>query len=227
MIITNLFSVFDPASSLGAPLNWLGAIAFISIIGPIYWLVPTKPTLVITSAVNKLHYEFKNLLGVTSFNGSTTMFIGLFLFILINNFMGLFPYIFTSSSHLTLTLAISLPLWISFMLFGWVNYTKHIFAHLVPQSTPGPLIPFIVLIETISNLIRPGTLAVRLMANIVAGHLLITLLGNQTAAASNLILVGLILTQILLLTLECAVAVIQSYVFAVLSTLYAREITSH
>jgi len=65
------------------------------------------------------------------------------------------------------------------------------------------------------------------MANIVAGHLLITLLGNQTAVAANFILVRLIFTQIALLTLEAAVAVIQSYVFAVLSTLYSREITSH
>jgi F-type H+-transporting ATPase subunit a len=97
----------------------------------------------------------------------------------------------------------------------------------VPQSTPGALIPFIVLIESIRNVIRPLTLAVRLIANIVAGHLLITLLGNQTAVASNIILISLILTQILLLTLESAVAVIQSYVFAVLSTLYASEITSH
>jgi F-type H+-transporting ATPase subunit a len=87
--------------------------------------------------------------------------------------------------------------------------------------------PFIVLIETISNTIRPLTLAVRLIANIVAGHLLMTLLGNQTELASGLILAGLISTQIILLTLESAVAAIQSYVFAVLSTLYAREITSH
>jgi len=101
------------------------------------------------------------------------------------------------------------------------------FAHLVPQRTPGVLIPFIVLIETIRNVIRPGTLAVRLTANIIAGHLLITLLGNQTAEASGLILTSLILIQILLLTLERAVALIQSYVFAVLSTLYSREITSH
>jgi F-type H+-transporting ATPase subunit a len=97
----------------------------------------------------------------------------------------------------------------------------------VPQSTPGTLIPFIVIIETIRNIIRPGTLAVRLIANIVAGHLLITLLGNQTANAANFILIGLLITQILLLVLECAVAIIQSYVFAVLSTLYASEITSH
>jgi len=100
-------------------------------------------------------------------------------------------------------------------------------AHLVPQSTPGALMPFMVVIETIRNIIRPLTLAVRLMANIVAGHLLITLLGNQTTLTSGLIFLSLILTQIILLTLESAVAIIQSYVFAVLSTLYAREITSH
>ena len=101
------------------------------------------------------------------------------------------------------------------------------FAHLVPQSTPGALIPFIVIIETISNLIRPGTLAVRLAANIIAGHLLITLLGNQTTVAGVTIISALLFTQILLLVLECAVASIQAYVFAVLSTLYSREITQH
>jgi F-type H+-transporting ATPase subunit a len=84
-----------------------------------------------------------------------------------------------------------------------------------------------VLIESVRNVIRPLTLAVRLIANIVAGHLLITLLGNQTATANNLILAGLIFTQILLLTLESAVAFIQSYVFAVLSTLYSREVLTH
>lgn len=101
------------------------------------------------------------------------------------------------------------------------------FAHIVPSGTPGALIPFIVLIESIRNVIRPITLSVRLIANIVAGHLLITLLGNQTAAASNFILIRLILTQIILLTLEAAVAVIQSYVFAVLSTLYSSEVIAH
>jgi len=97
----------------------------------------------------------------------------------------------------------------------------------VPQRTPGALIPFIVLIESTRNIIRPLTLAVRLIANIVAGHLIITLLGNQTASVSGFIILPLIITQILLLTLESAVALIQAYVFAVISTLYAREITSH
>ncbi|WP_432652627.1 F0F1 ATP synthase subunit A [Proteus terrae] len=105
-----------------------------------------------------------------------------------------------------------------------MNHTQHIFAHLVPQGTPAILIPFMVCIETISNVIRPGTLAVRLTANIIAGHLLITLLGN-TGPSISLILVNiLIITQIALLVLESAVSIIQSYVFAVLRTLYSREV---
>jgi F-type H+-transporting ATPase subunit a len=94
----------------------------------------------------------------------------------------------------------------------------------VPQGTPGVLIPFIVCIETIRNVIRPGTLAVRLTANIIAGHLLMTLLGNTGPRIRSLLLRILIITQILLLTLESAVSIIQSYVFAVLSTLYSREV---
>lgn len=228
MIITNLFSVFDPSSSLfNYSLNWISSILFLIILIPTFWVVPRKFSVVLKLVINKLHREFKTLLGPTSFIGSTTIFVAIFLFIVINNFIGLFPYIFTASSHIALTITLSLPLWVSFILFGWINYYNYIFAHLVPIRTPGALIPFIVLIESIRNIIRPLTLAVRLIANIVAGHLLITLLGNQTAIASGFILVTLLLTQILLLTLESAVAVIQSYVFAVLSTLYSREITSH
>lgn len=125
---------------------------------------------------------------------------------------------------MTITLSLALPLWLSFIFFGWINNTKHIFAHLVPQGTPSVLIPFIVIIETISNVIRPGTLAVRLSANIIAGHLLLTLLGNTGNSISTFLLSILIITQLLLLTLETAVAIIQSYVFTILSTLYSREI---
>jgi len=84
--------------------------------------------------------------------------------------------------------------------------------------------PFMVLIETIRNVIRPGTLAVRLAANIIAGHLLLVLLGNQGPRIASSLLIFLLITQILLLVLERAVAVIQSYVFAVLTTLYSREV---
>jgi F-type H+-transporting ATPase subunit a len=174
-----------------------------------------------------LHNEFKTLLGPSSFKGRTLIFLSLFIIIVTNNFLGLFPYIFTRTRHLVTTLTLAAPLWLSFILFGWINYSKYIFAHLVPQSTPAALIPFIVVIETISNIIRPGTLAVRLAANIIAGHLLITLLGNQTTVARISILPILLIVQVLLLILECAVASIQAYVFAVLSTLYSSEVTQH
>jgi F-type H+-transporting ATPase subunit a len=227
-MITNLFSVFDPSSSFSLlPLNWIRALIFLIALTPIYWPSPNKSSLAIFSIFYKLHQEFKILLGPSSFNGTTTLFIPIFFFIILNNFIGLFPYVFTASSHITLTLTLRLPLWVSFILFGWINYFNYIFAHIVPQSTPNLLMPFIVLIESVRNIIRPLTLAVRLIANIVAGHLLITLLGNQTATASGITLISLILIQILLLTLESAVALIQSYVFTVLATLYSREITSH
>lgn len=81
-----------------------------------------------------------------------------------------------------------------------------------------------VCIETIRNVIRPGTLAVRLAANIIAGHLLLTLLGNTGPSLSYAIVSLLLIGQIALLVLESAVAIIQSYVFAVLSTLYSSEV---
>lgn len=226
-MITNLFSVFDPTSSFNSPTNWASNFILFTVIAPVIWLIPNRMNLFIYSIFKVLHNEFKVLLGPSSFNGSTITFIALFTLVVANNFIGLFPYIFTRTSHLVTTLTLAAPLWLCFILFGWINYTKHIFAHLVPQRTPGALIAFMVIIETISNMIRPGTLAVRLAANIIAGHLLITLLGNQTSAAGVYLISFLLFTQILLLTLECAVASIQAYVFAVLSTLYSSETTQH
>lgn len=95
---------------------------------------------------------------------------------------------------------------------------------MVPQGTPPILIPFIVCIESIRNIIRPGTLAIRLSANIIAGHLLLRLLGNLGNNISRYLLRILLLIQILLLILEIRVSIIQSYVFIILTTLYSREI---
>lgn len=224
-MITNLFSVFDPSTSIiNLSLNWIRTILGLTLIPTAFWFIPSRYSLIWNKILLTLHNEFKTLLGPTGHAGSSFMFISLFSLILFNNFLGLFPYVFTSSSHLTLTLALALPLWLSFIVYGWINHTQHIFAHLVPQGTPAVLIPFIVCIETISNVIRPGTLAVRLAANIIAGHLLLTLLGNTGPSLSYSILSLLIIAQIALLVLESAVAIIQSYVFAVLRTLYSREV---
>lgn len=98
------------------------------------------------------------------------------------------------------------------------------FAHLVPLGTPIILMPFIVLIESIRNIIRPITLSVRLAANLTAGHLLLILLGESIVNSRVLIIITVTAAQFALITLEAAVAIIQAYVFATLSTLYASEV---
>nr|APX40607.1 ATP synthase F0 subunit 6 [Chaetocnema paganettii] len=223
-MMMNLFSSFDPSSNFNLSLNWMSTFIGMLIIPPMFWIIPSRLNMMWMKIIMTLHQEFKILIGNNKSEGSTLIFISLFSLILFNNFLGLFPYIFTSTSHMTLTLTLSLPLWLSFMIYGWINNTIHMLAHLVPQGTPAILMPFMVCIETISNIIRPGTLAIRLSANMIAGHLLMTLLGNTGPSMSIIMLNMLIITQILLLTLESAVAMIQSYVFAVLSTLYSSEV---
>nr|QGA74006.1 ATP synthase F0 subunit 6 [Phratora sp. N57] len=221
-MMMNLFSSFDPTTSFSLSLNWLSTMIGLLIIPPFYWLIPSRLNMLWLKITLTLHKEFKIILNKNS-QGSTLIFISLFMFILMNNFIGLFPYIFTSTSHMILTLSMALPLWLSFMIYGWINHTMHMFTHLVPQGTPGILMPFMVCIETISNIIRPGTLAIRLSANMIAGHLLLTLLGNTGSSMSLMLINILLMTQILLLVLESAVSIIQAYVFVVLSTLYSSE----
>nr|YP_009407615.1 ATP synthase F0 subunit 6 [Maja crispata]ASF62432.1 ATP synthase F0 subunit 6 [Maja crispata] len=223
-MMTNLFSIFEPSSSIfNLSTNWISTILGVLFLPYMYWASPSRWSLIWTKILFTLHKEFKALLS-PSHVGASTLFISVFSLIVFNNFLGLLPYVFTSSSHMVMTLSLALPLWITLMMFGWINHTQHMFAHLVPQGTPGLLMPFMVCIETISNVIRPGTLAIRLAANMIAGHLLLTLLGGTGPSLTMSIVSILVFSQILLLILESAVAIIQSYVFAVLSTLYTGEI---
>lgn len=225
-MITNLFSIFDPSTNLfNLSLNWLRTLIGIIFLPFSFWIIPNRYFILWNFILNKLHLEFKTLLGKnTNINGSSFIFISIFSFVFFNNFLGLFPYIFTRTRHLTLSLSISLPLWLRFILYGWINNYNHIFAHIIPQGTPVILMPFIVLIESIRNIIRPGTLAVRLTANIIAGHLLLTLLRRTGPKFPYYLLFILIFIQILLLILESAVAIIQSYVISILRTLYSAEV---
>nr|YP_009369709.1 ATP synthase F0 subunit 6 [Pseudophyllus titan]ARO46865.1 ATP synthase F0 subunit 6 [Pseudophyllus titan] len=222
----SLFSVFDPSTDLvnsSLSMNWMSTTLGFMLIPLMFWLMPCRLNIIWMTIMKTLHYEFNLLLGKSNW-GTTSIMIPLLMFILLNNTLGLFPYIFTSSSHLTMTLSLALPLWLSFMLFGWIKNTNHMFAHLMPQGTPPALMPFMVCIESISNIIRPGTLAIRLAANMIAGHLLLTLLGNTGPILTWLPMSALIMTQFALLLLESAVAIIQAYVFTILITLYASEV---
>lgn len=221
-MITNLFSSFDPiSSSFSIQLNWITIFLFLIVFYPIYWISSSKSSILYSELTNYITKEFiplfKRYKNIIFFNV-------LFIFILINNIFGLMPYTFTRTAHIAITLSIALTIWLIFILYGWINNTNHIFAHLVPLGTPIVLIPFIVLIESIRNIIRPITLSVRLAANLTAGHLLLILLGESIVNRRFLIIITVTAAQFALITLEAAVAVIQAYVFATLSTLYAREV---
>nr|UPL65264.1 ATPase subunit 6 [Largus sp.] len=221
-MMTNLFSVFDPATSKTLSMNWLSTMMVLMLLPLMYWTLPNRINIIYLNITKKLNKEFKTLLGINS-KGMTLIMISLFIFILMNNAMGLLPYMFTSSSHMTYAMTLSLPMWLALMIYGWINKTNHMFAHMIPVGTPVMLMPFMVLIETMSNLIRPGALAVRLTANMIAGHLLMSLLGNN-ATNSEMSLMFIIMVQVMLMLFEMAVSIIQAYVFSVLMTLYSSEL---
>uniref|UniRef100_UPI0031F3E826 ATP synthase F0 subunit 6 n=1 Tax=Taiwanaptera montana TaxID=3135762 RepID=UPI0031F3E826 len=222
-MMTNLFSSFDPATSMKTSMNWVSTVIIIMMLPMPYWLPLNNTQILFYKILLTMNKEFKLLTGQNS-SPLTMLFVSLFTFILMNNLLGLLPYVFTGSSHITFTLAMALPLWLSLMMYGWINNTNHMFSHLIPMGTPALLMPFMVCIETISNLIRPGSLAVRLTANMIAGHLLMTLLGNNSISSEMTIKPLILSVQMMLMWFEMAVAIIQAYVFSVLSSLYSSEV---
>ncbi|YP_008081105.1 ATP synthase F0 subunit 6 (mitochondrion) [Protobothrops mucrosquamatus] len=156
------------------------------------------------------------------------MLASLILMILLSNLLSLLPYTFTSTSQLSMNMALALPLWLATVITGLKNKLSMTLAHLLPEGSPTPLIPFMILIETVSLLMRPIALGVRLTANITAGHLLMTMVSSTTINLINTYISISSLTFILLslLTLlELAVACIQAYVFVLLIILYLQENT--
>jgi len=227
--MTNLFSSFDPnvrVFSAVVRLNWFSALLVIFILPQIFWVTGSQVRKAVNLLAAYLEDELNAVFGLLVLPGTVFMFVSLFMFVLFSNFMGLFPYIFTRTSHLVMTLALALPLWLGGIIWALIFQFNSVLAHFVPSGTPGPLIPLIVLIESVRNIIRPGTLSIRLAANMVAGHLLLTLLGSQGAGVGSTVLVFLIVGLVLLLILEVGVACIQAYVFTILSSLYLNEIRS-
>lgn len=225
--MTNLFSSFDPMVNIigfNIRLNWISRIIPILVLPQAYWITSSQIIKSIENIINYLHGELAAVFGLIALPGTIFTFLRFFFFIFFCNLIGLAPYIFTRSSHMSFTLTLALPIWLGRILFSMKNQYNRLFAHLVPTGTPGALIPVIVIIETVSNVIRPGTLSIRLAANMVAGHLLLTLLGSQGPNAQGIVLLVLMGRLILLLCLELAVACIQAYVFTILRSLYLNEL---
>lgn len=222
--MANLFSSFDPQSVLQANLNWLASFTCLVLMPPLFWATSNKPLIAARTPIDYVWGELKAVTKSSSVPGILIITVSIFGLIALNNFMGLFPYIFTATRHPAITVTLALPIWLGHIILGIAQTPQNILAHLVPLGTPNALIPFMVLIEIVRRIIRPLTLRVRLAANMIAGHLLLTLLGNQGPLARTPVLPLILSALIALAVLECAVAIIQAYVFSVLSTLYVEEV---
>nr|YP_003734878.1 ATP synthase F0 subunit 6 [Callorhinchus callorynchus]ADI57806.1 ATP synthase F0 subunit 6 [Callorhinchus callorynchus] len=156
------------------------------------------------------------------------MFCSLLLLLITLNLLGLLPYTFTPTTQLSMNLGLATPLWLATVLVGLINQPTMALGHLLPEGTPTPLIPMLIIIETISLMIRPVALAVRLTANLTAGHLLMQLIATAAFVLMNSMPAVALLTSLvlfLLTLLEVAVAMIQAYVFVLLLSLYLQENT--
>nr|YP_009227751.1 ATP synthase F0 subunit 6 [Hemisalanx brachyrostralis]AHY20128.1 ATP synthase F0 subunit 6 [Hemisalanx brachyrostralis] len=155
-----------------------------------------------------------------------TILTSLMLFLITLNMLGLLPYTFTPTTQLSLNMGLAVPLWLATVIIGMRTQPTAALGHLLPEGTPVPLIPVLIIIETISLFIRPLALGVRLTANLTAGHLLIQLIATAAFVLLPLMPAVAILTSVvlfLLTLLEVAVAMIQAYVFVLLMSLYLQE----
>jgi F-type H+-transporting ATPase subunit a len=154
----------------------------------------------------------------------------LFIFILLGNLLGLIPYGFTFTSHIIVTFAMAAVVFIGVTIIGIARHGWHFLTFFVPHGVPLALLFLLVPIEILSYFIRPFTLAIRLFANMMAGHTMLAIFAGfvvplavlATPLVKPLAVVPLGV-DVLLIFLELLVAVLQAYVFTILTCLYLRD----
>jgi F-type H+-transporting ATPase subunit a len=185
-------------------------------------------------AMVELLYEFVHNMCVDAIGEEGLRFFPLvftiFSFILLGNLLGLFPYFFAFTSHIAVTAALALFVFIFSTGVGFYTHGLRFFTFFVPKGVPVWLLPLLVPIEIISYLARPVSLSVRLFANMTAGHvmwevfagfmLLLTASFGVVGALASIIPLGL---NVALVALELLVAALQAYVFAILTCLYLHD----
>nr|YP_009706680.1 ATP synthase F0 subunit 6 [Ara macao]QEP09339.1 ATP synthase F0 subunit 6 [Ara macao] len=225
MILT-FFDQFSSPYLLGIPLVLLSTLlpALLLPMPSNRWITNRLTTLQLW-AINKITKQLMVPLNKPGHKWAIIL-TSLMMLLLMVNLLGLLPYTFTPTTQLSMNMALAFPLWLATLLTGLRNQPTASLGHLLPEGTPTPLIPALIVIETISLLIRPLALGVRLTANLTAGHLLIQLISTATVALLPIMpaVSALTATVLLLLTiLEVAVAMIQAYVFVLLLSLYLQE----
>lgn len=157
------------------------------------------------------------------------LIFSIFIFIAFMNLFGIIPYTFTPTAHIVVTFGMSLSIFIAVTLIGLIRYKSDFFSMFMPAGSPLLLAPFLVIIEFVSHCAKAISLGVRLAANLTAGHLLFAILSGFTwkmLTAGGLIAIASIFPFIIVVfitVLEMAVALIQAYVFCLLTTIYIND----
>nr|YP_010121815.1 ATP synthase F0 subunit 6 [Sinocyclocheilus longibarbatus]YP_010401810.1 ATP synthase F0 subunit 6 [Sinocyclocheilus liboensis]QRE84028.1 ATP synthase F0 subunit 6 [Sinocyclocheilus longibarbatus]QSQ87121.1 ATP subunit 6 [Sinocyclocheilus longibarbatus]UQV80948.1 ATP synthase F0 subunit 6 [Sinocyclocheilus liboensis] len=225
-MMTSFFDQFASPMYLGVPL--------IAIAIALPWvLYPTPSSRWVNNRLTTVQgwfiNRFTNQLMMPLNTGGhkwALLLTSLMIFLITTNMLGLLPYTFTPTTQLSLNMGFAVPLWLATVIIGMRNQPTVALGHFLPEGTPIPLIPVLIIIETISLFIRPLALGVRLTANLTAGHLLIQLIATAVFVLLPMMPTVAILTATVLLMLtllEVAVAMIQAYVFVLLLSLYLQE----
>nr|QDE09836.1 ATP synthase F0 subunit 6 [Psoroptes ovis] len=223
-MMMNLFSIFDPSLSVFS-FFWFVCFFVLMFMPPLYWV----------NGMFSFHY--KNLMSFSKnevdssvskvSTGVYKMVCMIFVSIMLYNFCAIFPHIFSITSHLLVTIPLAYSFWLGIIFFSLFKSLKDFLIHLIPVGTPMGLISFMVMVELLSNFIRPLALTFRLTANMMVGHLLMSLIGGAVLFLPALGLLMGSMAQSLLVFMELGVSLIQAYVFSTLLLLYLSEGVAH
>ena len=225
-LTARIFGQFFPETLFFIPMNVFSmvfALSWLAFIYPTNWAPSRLQSIWLRFRENILEMIFQKTSPKTA--PWTGLITRVFVIILSVNVLGLFPYAFTATRHISLTYSLGFPLWMAVKILGFYLAFKRRLSHLVPQGTPSALIPLMVWIETLSLFAQPIALGLRLAANLTAGHLLIFLLSTAIwlHSSSLLISIPIFIIFVLLFVLEIGVACIQAYVFTALVHFYLQQ----
>jgi F-type H+-transporting ATPase subunit a len=151
------------------------------------------------------------------------MIFSLFLFILSCNLLGMIPYSFTVTSHISVTLALAMVVFLLMTIVGFINHGFNFLSLFLPKGTPLWLAPLMIVIELFAYLARPVSLSLRLAANMIAGHVLLKALVSFVVIMSIFLKPFPIVLIVVLIGFEIFVAILQAYIFAILSCVYLND----
>ena len=229
-MITDIFSSFDPNIYLlgNYPFFfWLIISLSLSLIRGAYWIsigrflwrftIPIE--LICNESIRSTSYHLK---------GYCSFIVPLFIILIIVNLIGLIPYSFRYSSHIVFCLVLSFPLWLWIIMSRFSFSPRRFTGGILPSGIPGWLAPFLSWVEGVRISVRPGTLAVRLVANTRAGHIVLSIIGIYASCLvfsykTIIIRIFLIVLEAGYILFEVGISFAQAFIFPLLGTIYTNE----